>query len=142
MARILCIDDDQDIRDSLTTILESKNHEVQTAVNGEEGLKKAPAFNPDMIILDVMMTDSTEGFHVAYNFRKDEELKYTPILMLTSINQDSSVKFDPDTDGQFLPVDDFIEKPISPQKLIEVTDKLLALSKDEINVQGQKSIYD
>jgi len=142
MPKILCIDDDRDILDSLKASLESFGHTVETAESGNEGLDKAKNNIPDLIILDVMMGSDTEGFHTSYNIRKNEELKFKPILMLTSVNQKSDFKFNPDTDGEFLPVDAFIEKPFNPKKLDELVKKLLGLPKDKINVNGKFSVMD
>ncbi|MBF0315181.1 MAG: response regulator [Oligoflexia bacterium] len=136
MAKIICIDDDRDIIDSCKMTLESKGHTVESARGGNEGYEKAKSFKPDLIILDVMMDDNTDGFHTAYKFREEASLKYVPILMLTSINQISKLKFNKKSDAEFLPVDEFIEKPIRPDKLIEVTNKLLSLKKEQINVDG------
>ncbi len=137
MARILCIDDDLDIQQSCRMILEAVGHEVQTASNGTDGVKKAQEWQPEVIVLDVMMTNDTEGFHVAYTLRQDAMLKNVPILMLTSINEKSGMKFDPQKDGEFLPVDLFIDKPISPQVLTESVAKLLATPKDQLNIEGR-----
>ena len=133
MAKILCIDDDRDIRETLKITLESNGHTVETANSGKEGFEKAKKFKPQMIVLDVMMDDQTDGFHTAYNLRGDESLTNVPILMLTSVNQVTGLKFNKEKDGSFLPVDEFIEKPIEPKKLIALTNKLLALKPDQIN---------
>ncbi len=133
MARIICIDDDRDIVETCKMTLEAKGHQVETASGGSEGLEKAKSFKPELILLDVMMDDTTDGFHTAYNFRKEADLKDVPILMLTSINQETGLGFNKEKDGEFLPVDEFVEKPIQPEKLIELADKLLALPKDQIN---------
>jgi hypothetical protein len=87
-----------------------------------------------------MMTHSTEGFDTAYEIRKDNDLKFTPILMLTSVNEKSGHKFNPETDGEFLPVDGFIEKPVEPVKLDQYVSKLLNLKKEDININGKKQI--
>jgi DNA-binding response OmpR family regulator len=140
MAKILCIDDDPDVIESCKITLTAKGHEVESASDGESGYLKAINFKPDVIILDVMMTNTTEGFHTAYKFRENAELKFTPILMLTSINQEFNFKFNMQKDGEFLPVDNFVEKPISSKLLIETVDNLLALKKDQINVSGTKKV--
>ena len=142
MAKILCIDDDQDILSSLTATLESKGHKVETSVNAQDGLKKAEEIKPDLIILDVMMDKDTEGFHASYDIRKSDVLKYTPILMLTSVNEKTGFTFNPEYDGEFLPVDKFVEKPFTPNTLIEDVEKLLALPKEKINVSGKTQVMD
>ena len=102
-----------------------------------EFLKKAAALKPDLIILDVIMDDATEGFHTACKFRGDAALKHTPILMLTSVNETSPQKFSA-KDGEFLPVDAFMEKPVKPKEFVAKVTELLALKKEQINVEGRR----
>lgn len=131
-AKILIVDDDPDIVEALKMTLEANNYKVFTAANGTEGLKQVKAVNPDLIILDVMMDTITEGFQVSYQLRNpDPNSEYAPyskipILILTAIVEKKRMKFSPETDGDFLPVDDFVEKPIRPQVLLEKVKKLLA----------------
>jgi len=138
MAKIICIDDDKDILDTCEVVLQGQGHEVETAVNGSEGFEKASKARPDLIILDVMMDDATEGFHTAYKFRKAEALKYIPIMILTSVNEVSPQKFSA-SDGEFLPVDAFMEKPIKPKEFVAKVKELLALKKNQVNVEGRKA---
>ena len=140
MAKIICIDDDQDVLETCKYLLSEEGHKIETATSAKEGIQKSKEFNPDIILLDVMMEDMTAGFHAAYNFRKDDTLKHKPILMLTSINQKLDTKFNPDTDGEFIPVDDFIEKPIIRDKLLASVKRLLDLPEEQINVTGKKKI--
>ncbi|MGB9699466.1 MAG: response regulator transcription factor [Thermodesulfobacteriota bacterium] len=131
-AKILIVDDDPDIVEALKMTLEANNYKVFTAANGTEGLKQVKAVNPDLIILDVMMDTITEGFQVSYQLRNpDPNSEYAPyskipILILTAIVEKKRMKFSPQADGDFLPVDDFVEKPIRPQALLEKVKKLLA----------------
>lgn len=131
-AKILIVDDDPDIVEALKMTLEANHYKVFTAANGTEGLKQVKAVNPDLIILDVMMDTITEGFQVSYQLRnpypKSEYAAYSkiPILILTAIVEKKHMKFSTKTDGDFLPVDDFVEKPIRPQVLLEKVKKLLA----------------
>ncbi|OGR63418.1 MAG: hypothetical protein A2X31_09125 [Elusimicrobia bacterium GWB2_63_22] len=136
MAKIICIDDDKDILDTCEVVLQGKGHTVVTAINGQEGFEKASKMNPDLIILDVMMDNSTEGFQTAQKFRRTELLKFVPIMMLTSVNETSPQKFGA-KDGEFLPVDAFMEKPIKPKEFLAKVAELLALKKDQVNVEGR-----
>ena len=138
MAKILCIDDDRDILDTCEVVLQGLGHKVETALNGGEGFKKAAALKPDLIILDVIMDDATEGFHTACRLRRDPALKLTPIMMLTSVNETSPQKFSA-KDGEFLPVDAFMEKPIKPKEFVAKVKELLALKKEQINVEGRRA---
>ncbi len=123
--KVLIIDDDPDIRDVMATVLEANGYEVLQAADGDEGFDKAKAESPDIILLDVMMNSQDEGFQTAYRFRSDQDLGDVPIVMITSVSQVSGFQFDRDKDQDFLPVQDFIEKPISPDKLIDVVRKYL-----------------
>jgi len=87
-----------------------------------------------------MMRHQTEGFDVTQNLRRNEQTKYIPILMVTSITQKTSFHFSPETDGEFLAVDDYVEKPIQPDDLLSRVEKLLKLPKEKINIDGRKSI--
>ncbi|MBP7795148.1 MAG: response regulator [Elusimicrobiales bacterium] len=137
MKRIVCVDDDKDILETLEVILEGRGYEVFTATNGKDGVRLVKDKTPDLVIMDVMMDDFTDGFHAVYDIRKDEKTKYIPIMMLTSVNKYSDQKFS-EKDGEYLPVDAFIEKPVKPKEFIKKVDELIALKKEDINVDGSK----
>jgi len=124
---ILVIDDDPDVVEALRTILESVGYVVDSASDGDSGLAKMRAKKPDMVILDVMMRKETEGFHVSYVIKNDPTLAKIPILMLTAIGEKTGMKFSPDKDGAYLPVEAFVEKPIEPKDLLARVEKLLPL---------------
>ena len=125
---ILVADDDPDIVDALKTVLEASGFDVQSAPNGQECLRKLRQRKPALLILDVMMTTETEGFHVAYEIRQDPNLRDLPVLMLTAIEQKTGFKFSPDADGDFLPVQEFATKPIEPDELVTRVKGLIAKS--------------
>ena len=133
--KILIIDDDPDIVEAMRMPLEANAYNVVTASNGKEGLQRAKNEIPDLIILDVMMETDTEGFHVAYELRSEEpDSEYMdciniPILMITAISQKKGMNFSPEKDEAFLPVDDFIEKPVQPKDLLKKVAELLASKK-------------
>jgi two-component system alkaline phosphatase synthesis response regulator PhoP len=129
MAKILIIDDDPDIVLALRLCLEDAGHEIIEASYGNEGLEKVKSEKPDLIVLDVMMGTATEGFQVALSLRssdpKSEYAPYSqiPILMLTAIHTTTPLRFGPDE--EYLPVDDFIDKPIDPGLLVQKVKDLL-----------------
>ena len=125
---ILVIDDDIDLVEILRMILEKEGYEMIDAQNGERGLEMAKAEAPDLILLDVMMDSVDEGFQVAYKLRQGENTRDIPILMLTAVADQTGFKFDPGKDADFLPVDEFLEKPISPRKLIDTVRRHLPTS--------------
>jgi len=126
MATILLVDDDPDFVDATKLILEKSKYKVITASNSEEGWKKAQAENPDLILLDVMMESPDAGFQLAYKIRNDKKLKNKPILLLTAIGKVTGFKFDKKKDEDFLPVEEYIEKPVKPEILLEKISKALS----------------
>ena len=127
--KILVVDDDPDLVEVIRLTLESKGYQVFSAASGTEGLEKVKEIHPDLIILDVMMDYTTEGFQVSLQLRspdpKSEYASYSkiPILMLTALHSTTPLRFAPDED--YLPVDDFVEKPLEPSALVEKVEKLL-----------------
>ena len=126
MAKIVVIDDDPDILEASTLILSSKGHEVLTANNAAAGYHLVKEENPDVIILDVMMDEPDDGFFLAQKIRK-EGIKI-PIIMYTSVSKSIGLEFGI---NEIVPVDDFIEKPIPPNELIDKVEKHLQLKVKE-----------
>jgi len=129
-AKILLVDDDPDLVEAMRMVLEADGYECVHAASGSRALELLPREKPDLLILDVMMDDMTEGFQITYKIRKPEPgleaFAKVPILMLTAIGHRTGMKFDLSTDGDYLPVDDFVEKPVKPQVLLEKVGALLA----------------
>jgi DNA-binding response OmpR family regulator len=115
---VLVVDDDPDIVETTRMILESAGYKVEAAANGTEGLAKARKVHPAAIILDIMMDKESEGFHVSYELKKGADTRDIPILVLSAVGKKSGFKFDPDTDGDYLPVDAYMEKPLEPKALV------------------------
>ncbi len=126
MAGILIIDDDPDIVEAMRVVLNSKGHKVTSAKSGAEGLKKIKLEKPDLVILDVMMETMDKGFDVARAIKNDEDTKGIAILMLTAVKDRMGLDFKKEAgDETWLPVDDYMEKPLKPQELLEKVEKLL-----------------
>lgn len=126
MAKILIIDDDPDITESMRIILESCRHTVKTAKNGEEGLKEAAAAGYDLVVLDVMMETMSKGFEVARALKSVAANRKTPILLLTAIKESTGLDFETEAgDKDWLPVDAYLEKPLKPNELLVKVEALL-----------------
>ena len=126
MEKILIIDDDPDVVEGMRVVLESKNYKVDTANGGDEGLRKANQDRPDLIILDVMMETRDKGFNVAKELKRDSGCKNIPILMLTAITEVTGLDFKNEAgDKEWLPVDDYCEKPLKADVLISKVKALL-----------------
>jgi two-component system alkaline phosphatase synthesis response regulator PhoP len=125
---ILVIDDDIDLVEIIRVNLENEGFTVIDAQTGERGKALAREQRPALILLDVMMGKVDEGFQVAYELRGDQATKDIPILMLTAVADRTGFGFDPARDREFLPVDEFLEKPVSPGKLVDMVRKHLPTS--------------
>lgn len=129
--KILIIDDDPDVVEVVRITLEANDYEVFSAENGTKGLRMVKEIRPDLIILDVMMDTATEGFQVSYQLRSHDpqseyrEYSKIPIIMMTGISQKMHMKFSPAMDGDYLPVDEFLEKPIQIEPLLEKIQKFI-----------------
>jgi CheY-like chemotaxis protein len=117
--KIMIIDDDIDLVEAMRITLESGGYDVIDAQEGQKGLEILKNERPDLLILDVMMGTLDEGFHLAYQIRNDEDIKEIPILMITAVGAQTGFEFDMQRDEDFLPVNEFIEKPVNPQVLLD-----------------------
>ncbi len=134
--KILLIDDDPDFVMINRTILESEGYQVDAAHDPDSAWEKIKSWKPALICLDVMMPSGTEGFHFAYKVRRDPETQHIAIIMITAIHDFSDFRFSTE-DGDFLPVDEFIEKPIRKDVLLAKVKSLL--NSAEPRKPGQRS---
>ena len=123
---ILIVDDDVDLAAAMKSTLESESYSVALAENRPTGMEKAKSLKPRLIILDVMMEGSQDGFEMARELKRDESLKDTPILMTTSIQDETGIEFKSVAgDPTWLPVDEFLNKPVEPELVLAEVKKLL-----------------
>ena len=124
--KILVVDDDPDILEALTMILESQGYQVVSARDGVEGLATLKAEKPDLMILDLLMP-KMDGFAVCKELQDPRWSKYRdiPILILTSVREEASRRRYELETGLELDVDDYVEKPISPDILLERVARLV-----------------
>jgi DNA-binding response OmpR family regulator len=124
--KILLVDDDPDILDAISMILESQGYQVVTARDGVEGLANLKAEKPDLMILDLLMPNM-DGFAVCKELQDPRWAKYRdiPILILTSVREEASRRRYELETGLELDVDDYVEKPVSPDILLERVGRLI-----------------
>ncbi len=126
-AKIVIVDDDQDLRDSLQAILQGRQYDVTTAADKAEGMETIKTEQPDLAILDVMMTTWQDGFEMARELKKDPQFKDMPILMLTGVKDKSGINFKASAgDPTWCPVDGFLDKPVDPDILLTEVEKLIS----------------
>jgi CheY-like chemotaxis protein len=124
---ILIVDDDPDFVEITKAILETKQYQVRSAQNPDEGLAMLEEEIPDLLILDIMMGRGAGGFVLARKIRKDSRFDQVPILMLTSMTEQTGFDIPGERISEkFLPVDDYIEKGIKPHAFLEKVEQQLA----------------
>ena len=129
MQRVYVVDDDKNIVESISIVLESHGYEVSSQNDGVDLIKNTAEFDPDLVILDVMFPeDQGAGFEMARQLKHDDKTQDIPLLMLSAINEKGSYAgtfTNRDRDDIFLPVQEFVEKPIDPESLIKKVKTLI-----------------
>jgi CheY-like chemotaxis protein len=121
---ILIIDDDPDYVDAIRRLFETRGDTVWSTSDGRAGIERARAARPDLILLDVMMTERTEGFFTLEQIRRDAVLRETPVIVVSSIYTQCPV-FRVDPAAGWLPADAFLPKPVEPATLLEEAARVL-----------------
>ena len=116
--KILIVDDDADFAEALSSFLEAKGYQVLQARDGTEGLRVAKAEHPDLVLMDVMMRERTEGFFTVQEMRHTPGLADIPIFVMTSLySQIPGFRISPE--AGWLAHDAFFAKPVDPVQLLE-----------------------
>ena len=110
--RVLIADDNENIRDALTYLLEDEGYELQLANDGADTLRKVRERKPDILFLDIMMPE-INGYDVCRTIKSDPDLKSIYIIMLTAKGQVAEQER-----GKEVGADEYIVKPFSPMEIL------------------------
>jgi len=125
-SKILIIDDDTDLVASTSLFLQNHNYEVASAINTRTGFQILKSFNPDLVILDIIMDSSLEGFNFLNQLKADDSLKNIPVVINTSmakaigVNMRGAIE-----DAENFPRTRFVEKSGDWDELLEAAKELL-----------------
>lgn len=124
--KILVVDDDPDVIVFFSTVLQDHGYEVAKAADGREGLEKAKADRPDLILLDLMMPLKS-GLSLLSDLKRDSALKKIPVIMVTGVSGETGIDLDAffkSGDREAKPVG-FLEKPVEPDRLLKLIEETL-----------------
>ena len=117
--KILIADDNENIREALTYLLEDEGYLLSLAKNGVEALKKVREVHPDILFLDIMMPEMN-GYDVCRIIKNDPDIKNTYVIMLTAKGQAAEQER-----GKEVGADEYIVKPFSPMEILAKLKKIL-----------------
>ena len=124
-SKILVVDDDPDVIEAITTVLESvDDYDVHTARDGLECVQAVKEEVPDLLILDLLMP-RMDGFAVVRDLRDNPRYRKLPIMILTSVREDASYRRYELETGLAMDVQDYIEKPVPSAELLRRVGNLL-----------------
>jgi len=121
--KVLIVDDDQDFRASVRALLESHGYRVLEAESGHEGLRKVADDTPDVILLDIMMESSVEGYGITHSLRyRDEFAAYRgiPIIMVSSIEKSPDDSYAMSPEVEMIRPDAYLTKPLDIDKFLKL----------------------
>ncbi|MDH7515784.1 MAG: response regulator [Bacteroidota bacterium] len=114
MPKVAIIDDDPDIVEANSILLESNGFTVVSAGTVDDAVELVNRESPDIIVLDVMMQEPDDGFYLANKFRRSGVT--VPIIMLTSVSKAIGFNFGA---SELVPIEEFLEKPVPPAVLLD-----------------------
>lgn len=121
MKRILITEDQPDIRKLIHMTLEFEDYEIREAPDGMEGLRVAKEFQPDLMLLDIMMPGELDGLQVCRHVKADPSLRHIKVVILSARGQVADRQA-----GKEAGADGYLIKPFSPLELIETLENMLA----------------
>jgi two-component system alkaline phosphatase synthesis response regulator PhoP len=121
---ILIVDDDPDILEGITMILETQPYRLATARDGKQCMKMIEEEIPDVLILDLLMP-RMDGWGVIRELRSEPRFNDLPIMVLTTVVEDASRRRYELETGLAMDVQEYIQKPAKPENLIQCIEKLL-----------------
>lgn len=125
--KVLVIDDDVQLVETVKTLLQSVGYEVASAYQAEKGVELARQIKPDLILLDVMFAGppGPDGIEVSRRIQQDAALKDIPVIILSGVRKVLDLPYKIGPDETWMPVKTFLEKPIKPDRLLQEIQKIL-----------------
>jgi DNA-binding response OmpR family regulator len=121
---VLIVDDDPDLVETVSMILESKGYEVGKAYDGIEGEEAIKKRHPDVLVLDVMMPRKN-GYQLCKELKANQATRGIPVVLLTAVGDAVPTTTYSHAEGMAVEAEDFIPKPVDAATLVEAVERLL-----------------
>ena len=128
MKKILVVDDDPDYQMICDMILKGAGYQVAQAFDGSQAIAALERSQPDLILLDVMMSSVLEGVEVCKRIKSDPRLQGVPIIMISSITTSEYASAFPDDER--IPIDAWMTKPIQPEALVKTVKRFIGQTQE------------
>lgn len=131
-AKVLIIDDDSDFRAAVKSLLETHRYTVLEAASGHEGLQMVLEQKPDVILCDIMMESTVEGYSFTHALKyRDEyaDFRKVPLFMISSIDQTPDERFPMSPEVDLIRPDGYLTKPLDIQQLLRLLEKAVGTTK-------------
>jgi CheY-like chemotaxis protein len=123
--KVLVVDDDADFHHYVNAVLGPAGYAIVSAYSEREGLEAARREKPDAILLDIIMGSMTDGFEFCREVRRDPQIKHTPILGVSALEERTGLRCPPDREPDLFPVDGYLRKPVAPERLVAELERLV-----------------
>ena len=131
-ANILLVDDDADFLSATKLVLQHGGYDVRTAMDEDQALAEIKKEEPDVLVLDVMMSERDSGFQFLWKLKRDQLYRHIPILMMTAVDSKMNIRFAQHAGGDqtpeeedYLPIESYLVKPVDGSKLLEAVKTIM-----------------
>ena len=130
--KVLLIDDDSDFRAAVRSLLESRGYEVFEAASGHEGLRMVIEHKPDVILVDIMMETTVEGYGITHSLKYGDEyaeFRDVPVFMVSSIEESPDERFPMSAEVEMIRPDRYLTKPLDFPVFLRLLDQTVGATK-------------
>jgi CheY-like chemotaxis protein len=126
--KVLIVDDDPDFHCYVKAVLGPAGYATVSAYSEREGIEVARREKPDAILLDIIMGSMTDGFEFCHEIRRDPQIKHTPILGISALEERTGLRCPPDREPDLFPVNGYLRKPVAPERLVAELERLIPVA--------------
>ena len=130
--KVLLIDDDSDFRAAVRSLLESQGYKVFEAASGHEGLRMVIEHKPDVILVDIMMETTVEGYGITHSLKYGDEyaeFRDVPVFMVSSIEESPDERFPMSAEVEMIRPDRYLTKPLDFPAFLRLLDQTVGATK-------------